>query len=89
MNTLTVVINNRNRFSTTKKLVEDLLERNTVSIWIIDNGSIRVAGNFTCRHIPWYMDLGNLDEEERYYIAHTDPSLITQYTKQHKALVES
>ena len=34
-----VVINNRNRLSTTKKLVEDLLERNTKQIRIIDNES--------------------------------------------------
>lgn len=218
MNNLTVVINNRNRFTTTKKLVEDLLERNTTSIWIIDNEStysplldwyetvptevkilkyhnvghwalwatgivndikedwcfytdsdielnplmptdyqqqmldlaikynidkiglalaiddipenyqlreqvirnennwwlqevepnvyradtdttfclikkvdqytsLRIAGNFTCRHVPWYHDLNNLDEEEQYYIDHISTSLITQYSRQHKAIL--
>ncbi len=220
MNNLKVVINNRDRLSTTKKLVEDLLNRNTNSIWIIDNAStytpllewyeqvpsevkifkyhnighwalwssglvkqieedwcfytdsdielnthmpidyqqqmldlalkysinkigaalsiqdipdhyalkaqvlrnedrwwheqvepnvykadtdttfclikkvdqfksLRVAGDFTCKHIPWYVDLNNLDEEEKYYIDHIDTSRITQYTKQHKSIIES
>lgn len=218
MNNLTVVINNRNRLTTTKKLVEDLLERNTTSIWIIDNQStyqpllnwyttipqevkvlkyhnvghwalwstgvvkdikddwcfytdadielnprmpndyqqqmmdlalrynidkiglalsiddipehyslreqvirnenkwwldqvepnvyradtdttfclikkvdqfpsLRVAGDFTCRHVPWYHDLNNLDEEEQYYIDNISTSLITQYSKQHKTIL--
>lgn len=36
---LTVVINNRNRLSTTKKMVADLLKRGTTNIIIIDNES--------------------------------------------------
>ena len=35
-NVLTVVINNRNRLTTTKKMVEDLLERDTKKIIIIE-----------------------------------------------------
>jgi glycosyltransferase involved in cell wall biosynthesis len=218
MNKFTVVINNRNRLTTTKKMVEDLLERNTQKIWIIDNdstyapllewydtvpaevsilrhhnaghwalfnlgivdkisedwcfysdsdialnplmpvdyqaqmldlalrydikkigialeindipdsyplkeqvqrnesgwwrdevekhvyradtdttfclikkidqfASLRIAGNFTGKHVPWYTDFSNIDHEEQYYISHTNPSLLTQYTKQHKEIL--
>ena len=34
--------------------------------------AVRVAGMFTCRHIPWYNDFKNLSEEEQYYIEHAD-----------------
>jgi len=30
--------------------------------------SMRLAGNFACRHIPWYIDFNNISEEEKYYI---------------------
>jgi GT2 family glycosyltransferase len=30
--------------------------------------ALRIAGNLTCRHIPWYNDFDNLDEEEKYFI---------------------
>jgi hypothetical protein len=30
--------------------------------------AIRVAGDFTCKHIPWYLDMKNLDEEETFYL---------------------
>lgn len=30
--------------------------------------SLRVAGDFTARHLPWYTDFNNLDEEELYYL---------------------
>ena len=29
---------------------------------------IRVAGDMTARHLPWYVDSENPDEEEQYYI---------------------
>lgn len=32
--------------------------------------SMRLGGNFACRHIPWYVDLKNIDEEEKYYLEH-------------------
>lgn len=32
--------------------------------------SIRLGGNFTCRHIPWYTNFENIDEEEKYYLKH-------------------
>ena len=31
--------------------------------------SLRIAKNdFICKHVPFYIDLDNLDEEEKYYI---------------------
>jgi hypothetical protein len=30
--------------------------------------SMRLAGDFACRHIPWYVDLDNIGEEEKYYL---------------------
>ncbi len=46
--------------------------------------SLRVAKNgFSCKHIPFYLDLNNLDEEERYYLENHDLNKTTQYTKQH------
>ena len=32
--------------------------------------SMRLGGKFMCRHIPWYVDLKNIDEEEKYYLEH-------------------
>lgn len=48
--------------------------------------ALRVAGDFECRHLPWYLDLGNLDAEERHYFekAHeysTMKRLYNQYLK--------
>ena len=46
--------------------------------------SLRVAKNgFICRHVPFYIDLDNLDPEEQYYLDNHDSRKITQYTKQH------
>jgi hypothetical protein len=46
--------------------------------------SIRLAGDFTCRHKPWYINMDSLDAEEQYYYDHYDGWSATQYTKQHK-----
>jgi hypothetical protein len=47
--------------------------------------SLRIAKNdFICKHIPFYIDLENLDEEEKYYIENIGERVTTQYTKQHK-----
>lgn len=35
---------------------------------------IRIAGSFTCQHEPWYWDLNNLNEEQKYYIENADSS---------------
>jgi FkbM family methyltransferase len=34
------------------------------------NQAVRVAGRFTCRHLPWYPDVGLPAEEEAYYRSH-------------------
>lgn len=34
--------------------------------------SIRLAGDFECRHIPWYIDVNNLSDEDKYYLDHID-----------------
>jgi hypothetical protein len=34
--------------------------------------SIRIGGNFACRHIPWYLDINNISEEEKYYLDSID-----------------
>jgi len=35
--------------------------------------SVRLSGDLACRHIPWYIDLSNMDEEEIFYLTHIDP----------------
>lgn len=50
--------------------------------------SYRISGDFTSKHIPWYFDLNNLPEDEKYYLDHYDNKKLTQYTKQHKKLKE-
>lgn len=35
---------------------------------------IRVGGDYTARHLPWYNDDGNLSEEEKYYLNHIKTS---------------
>jgi hypothetical protein len=32
--------------------------------------AIRVSGNFTAKHIPWYTDWANMTEEEQYVLDH-------------------
>jgi hypothetical protein len=34
--------------------------------------SVRIGGDFACRHIPWYLDFNNLPEEETYYLNNLD-----------------
>lgn len=36
-------------------------------------GALRVAGNYTARHMTWYTDFDNLDGEERYYLENSGP----------------
>lgn len=35
--------------------------------------SIRLAGKFMAKHIPWYIDFNNIDEEEKYFLDHINP----------------
>lgn len=39
--------------------------------------ALRIAGDLTARHIPWYQDYDNLSEEERYYIDHSSSEFST------------
>lgn len=43
--------------------------------------AVRVAGDFTCKHIPWYTDFNNLSEEEQFFIDKADTRYSTY--KQH------
>ena len=36
-----------------------------------DYEAIRLAGNFTARHQPWYTDFNNMDDEEKYFLEHS------------------
>lgn len=33
-----------------------------------DLKALRIAGNFTARHLPWYQEYSSLNEEERYFV---------------------
>jgi hypothetical protein len=35
-----------------------------------DYQAIRLGGDYTAEHSPWYLDWRNLDEEEQYYVDH-------------------
>lgn len=39
--------------------------------------ALRLAGNLTARHIPWYLDYENLTPEELYIIEHSDSQFST------------
>lgn len=39
--------------------------------------ALRLAENYTARHIPWYLDYDNLTEEELYYIEHSNSEFST------------
>ena len=39
--------------------------------------ALRIAGDFTCRHVPWYTNFDNLDREEKYFIESCDPNIST------------
>ena len=46
--------------------------------------AIRIAGEYTCKHTPWYIDFDNMTEEEQYYMDHADEryaSCKTHYNK--------
>ena len=46
--------------------------------------SVRIAyPDMICRHVPFYHDLNNLDEEEKYYLNNLGTRVTTQYSKQH------
>jgi hypothetical protein len=39
--------------------------------------ALRIAGDYTAKHIPWYLDYENLTEEEVYYIEHSSSEFST------------
>lgn len=48
--------------------------------------SIRLAGDFTCKHLPWYNSFDNLSEEEEYFLEHSsDDSTYKRCWKQYVA----
>jgi len=42
--------------------------------------AVRVAGDYTCRHIPWYITPEDESEEDKYYLEHADPKYCTLKT---------
>jgi len=75
-----------------KQIEPDIYEADTDTTFFMmrntgDNQykSLRIAkSGFMCRHHPWYLNLDNLDPEEKYYLDHVGERVTTQYTKQHK-----
>jgi glycosyltransferase involved in cell wall biosynthesis len=74
------------------RVEEDLYEADTDTTFCFmrnfnDNcyKSLRITRkDMICRHAPWYHDLDNLNEEEKYYLNHLGERVTTQYSKQHK-----
>ncbi len=47
--------------------------------------SLRICSeDMIAKHIPWYHDINNLDDEEKYYLENLGARQLTQYSKQHK-----
>jgi hypothetical protein len=38
-----------------------------------DLRALRIAGNFTARHLPWYFEYSTLNEEEKYFVENANP----------------
>lgn len=38
---------------------------------------IRIAGDYTCKHTPWFSDWDNMTEEEQHYMDNADPRYAT------------
>lgn len=62
-----------------KELEKDIYEAPVDSSFCIINPllpydyvALRVGGDLTAIHTPWYLDLENLNEEEQYYIDHSE-----------------
>lgn len=66
------------------KLKKDIYDANVdTTFCVIQVGqpftydAVRVAGKFTARHIPWYLNYDNLSEEEQYIINHSNSEFST------------
>lgn len=48
--------------------------------------AIRLAGNLTAKHVPWYLDYDNLSEEEKFIMEHSDSEFSTtkRFVDSHK-----
>jgi hypothetical protein len=51
--------------------------------------SVRVQTNNMIQHLPWYIDMHNLSEEESYYLKHANTKNYTHWTAEAKELVNS
>jgi hypothetical protein len=72
-----------------KKVIENVYRADTDTTFCLIKkcdqfDSLRIAGDFTAKHMPWYLDLDNLSEEEQYYHDNLGDRALTQYSKQHK-----
>jgi len=50
--------------------------------------ALRIAGDFTCLHKPWYLDFANLSKEEEFMIKTADPNISTYIQHYNKWLEE-
>lgn len=48
--------------------------------------SIRIAGDFTAKHTPWYINMHDLNDEEMFVTMHSETP--TQFTTKHKLWLE-
>ena len=51
--------------------------------------SLRSAPPYTARHIPWYQDLANQTDEDKYYIKHSDHLITNWNTEKLPAAVQA
>lgn len=51
-----------------------------------DYQAIRVAGDMTAKHIPWYTDFSNMNEEEKYYLS--TASTNSSYRRYYEAYIK-
>lgn len=50
--------------------------------------ALRLAGDYTARHVPWYYDGDNLPDDERYYLDHIEHQNALFYSPRLKGLIE-
>ena len=50
--------------------------------------SLRTGPPYVARHLPWYLDSSDLDEEESYYRKHADPT-VTNWNRDPAASLEA
>lgn len=55
---------------------------------LLNQDVIRMGGDFTAKHIPWYYDLGNMPEDEHYYLTHLQAHRGPAYSPRVKELIQ-